>query len=85
MTYLSTDPAIEPTNNVAERRIRRPVIKRKLSFGTQSKRGSRFIERSFTAIVTLREQDRPVLPFLVDALTALYARTTPPSLLPAIG
>lgn len=83
-TFL-TDPKIEPTNNVAERRIRRPVIKRKLSFGTQSKRGSRFIERCFTAVVTLREQDRPVLPFLAEALVAHYARTTPPSLLPTIG
>lgn len=83
-TFLC-DPAIEPTNNVAERRVRRPVIKRKLSFGTQSKRGSRFIERTFTAIVTLREQGRPVLPFLAEALNAHYAGTTPPSLLPTIG
>lgn len=83
-TFL-TDPEIEPTNNTAERRLRRPVIKRKLSFGTQSKRGSRFIERSFTVVVSLREQGRPVLPFLTDALKAHYAGTDAPSLLPAIG
>lgn len=82
---LLLDPAIEATNNVAERRLRRPVIKRKLSFGTQSNRGSRYIERAFSVVVTLREQQRPVLPFFVDALAAHLAHAHPPSLLPAIG
>ncbi|MCC7018708.1 MAG: IS66 family transposase [Ardenticatenales bacterium] len=83
-TFL-TDPDIEPTNNTAERRLRRPVIKRKLSFGTQTTRGSRFIERSYTTVVSLREQGRPILPFIADALRAYYARADAPSLLPAIG
>lgn len=82
---LLLDPQIEATNNVAERRLRRPVIKRKLSFGTQSNRGSRYIERAYSADVTLREQRRPVLPFLVDALCAHLVQAEPPSLLPATG
>jgi transposase len=36
---------IEPTNNPAERALRPAVIYRKLSFGTQSATGSRYLER----------------------------------------
>src|SRR5262249_54762884 len=35
---------IEPTNNSAERRLRHAVLWRKSSYGTQSQRGSRFVE-----------------------------------------
>jgi len=53
-----------------------------LSFGTQSERGSRFIERMLSAVDTLRKQDRDVLGFLVDALHARSTDVTPPSLVP---
>jgi transposase len=43
---------VEPTNNAAERALRSLVIHRKLSFGTQSHRGSRFIEYLFSIIGT---------------------------------
>lgn len=43
---------VEPTNNLAERGLRSLVIHRKKSFGTQSDRGSRFIERMFSIITT---------------------------------
>lgn len=76
------DPAVEPTNNEAERALRHAVILRKLSFGTQSERGSRFIERMLSAVDTLRKQDRDVLGFLVDALHARSTDVTPPSLVP---
>jgi transposase len=78
------DPAVEPTNNVAERALRHAVILRKLSFGTQSDRGSRFIERMLSAVDTLRKQDRAVLPFLMDALQANATGVTP-SLVPVAG
>jgi len=38
-------PAIDPTNNAAERALRHAVLQRKISGGTQSDRGSRWIER----------------------------------------
>lgn len=82
---LLADPGIAATNNVAERRLRRPVILRKLSFGTQSRRGSRYVERALSATVTLREQQRPVLPFLVHALSSYLNHDAAPSLLPATG
>lgn len=45
---------VEPTNNAAERNLRFGVIWRKLSFGSQSEAGERFIERVMTIAMTLR-------------------------------
>ncbi len=75
---------IEPTNNVAERALRRCVIWRRRSFGTQSEGGSQFVERITTTVTTLRQQKRDVLDFLVTACRANLRRLTAPSLLPAI-
>ena len=74
---------IEPTNNVAERALRRCVIWRRRSFGTQSEGGSRFVERITTTVSTLRQQKRDVLEFLVMACRANLQGLTAPSLLPA--
>ena len=77
------EPAVEPTNNVAERRIRPAVIARKLSFGTESAAGSRFVERMLTATTTLRQQNRNVLAYIVAAHQARLDGRPAPSLLPA--
>jgi len=61
---------IEPTNNTAERALRPAVIYRKLSFGTQSEAGSRFIERMLTISETCRLQKRPIYQWLCDAVDA---------------
>ena len=53
---------IEPTNNTAERVLRPAVIYRKLSFGTQSEAGSRFIERMLTVSETCHLQKTLGLP-----------------------
>ncbi|UCC50569.1 MAG: IS66 family transposase [Anaerolineaceae bacterium] len=74
---------IEPTNNAAERALRRSVIWRRRSFGSQSEAGSRFVERMQTAVITLRQQKRDVLGFLTQACQAAISGTDPPSLLPA--
>jgi len=73
---------IEPTNNTAERSLRPAVIYRKLSFGTQSASGSRFLERILTVSETCRLQKRSVYEFIIAAVTAHYATQQPPSLLP---
>lgn len=73
---------IEPTNNTAERALRPAVIYRKLSFGTQSKAGSCFIERMLTVSETCRLQNRSVFDYLVQAVTAYFSNEAPPSLLP---
>ena len=61
---------VEPTNNAAERALRRAVLWRRKSFGTQSAEGSRFVERILTAVATLRQQGRDVLAYLTDACRA---------------
>ena len=72
---------IEPTNNSAERALRHAVIWRKLSHGTQSESGSRFVERLLTVVESCRQQNRSVLEFLTDSLLASSAGTKPPTLL----
>lgn len=74
---------IEPTNNTAERALRPAVIYRKLSFGTQSVSGSRYLERILTVSETCRQQNRNVFEYLVAAVEAKFAGTPAPSLLPS--
>jgi transposase len=75
-------PGVEPTNNRSERSLRRGVMWRRVSFGTQSARGSRFVERILTATTTLRQQGRNVLTYLTEAVQAASEGRTYPSLLP---
>ena len=72
---------VEPTNNAAEQALRHAVIWRKLSFGTQSPSGSRFVERMLTVIETCRRQNRNVYAWLTDAVKAHMAGQPNPSLL----
>jgi len=73
---------VEPTNNSAERGLRRAVLWRRRSFGTQSEDGSRFAERVLTAVTTLRQQKRDVLDYLTQACAAAMRGDKAPSLLP---
>ncbi|AEI69172.1 transposase, is66 family protein [Corallococcus macrosporus] len=75
-------PDIEPTNNFGEQCIRHAVMYRKTSFGTQGPEGSRFVERIFTTVTTLKLQNRGVLEFLTDTLGAHRRGLQTPSLLP---
>lgn len=76
-TFLE-DPLVEPTNNGSERSLRHGVIWRKLSFGTQSLRGDRYVETMLTVIETCRMQNRRIFDYLISAI-----RTgSPESLLP---
>ncbi len=72
---------VEPTNNAAERALRHAVIWRKLSFGTQSANGSRFVERMLTVIETARRQNRNAFVWLTEAVQAKLHNQTPPPLL----
>ena len=71
---------IEPTNNTAERALRGAVIYRKLSFGTQSSKGSRFVERMLTITETCRLQKRSVFEYLTEAVQANFNSKPAPSL-----
>lgn len=83
-TFVSTE-GVEPTNNAAERALRPAVIWRRVSFGTQSDRGSRFVERILTVCATLKQQNRNVLDYLTAACIAKLRHEDPPSLLPAVA
>lgn len=72
---------VEPTNNSAERALRPAVRWRRVSFGTQSKAGSRYVERILTAAETCRRQGRNLLEFLTRAVSAFLSDDAAPSLL----
>jgi transposase len=76
------DEEVEPTNNAGERALRHAVIWRKLSFGTQSANGSRFIETMLTVIETCRQQNRCTFDYLTSAVEAHLKGQPAPSLLP---
>jgi len=80
-TFASVE-GVEPTNNTAERAIRPAVLWRRKSFGTQSERGSRFVERMLTVRATLRQQSRNVVGYIAEVCTCSLNRQPLPSLLP---
>ena len=82
-TFIYTE-GLEPTNNVAERTLRAYVLWRKMSFGSQSERGNRFIERMMTIRASCRQQNRNVSHFIKEALCAYYGKGAAPSLLPQL-
>ena len=81
-TFVQVE-GVEPTNNAAERAIRPGVQRRKISFGTQSEEGSRFVESMMTVVATLKQQKRDVLEYLTAAHEAALRGASAPSLLPA--
>ena len=68
-TFIQT-PGVEPTNNAAERALRPAVLWRKGSFGTQSDKGQRFVERMLSVAATARQQGIQLLDFLYSACLA---------------
>lgn len=72
---------IPPTNNHGERVLRHNVLWRKLSLGTQSNRGDRYVERISTVQLSCRLQGRDLLLFLQTALNCFWSGQDPPSLL----
>jgi transposase len=86
--YLWTfvyDIRVEPTNNLAERTIRQAVLWRKGSFGTQSQRGARYVERVLTACATCRLQGRSIIEYLRNACRCHLNGVSVPSLIKTSG
>jgi transposase len=71
---------VEPTNNEAERALRAGVIWRKTSFGSQSGRGLRLVERLLTVAETCKKQNRDLLGYLTGAIEAHRTGRIPPLL-----
>jgi transposase len=75
---------MEPTNNMAERDLRKLVIWRKKSYGTRSARGQRFVERITTVAQTARKRSRDALGFIQEALMKFYANASPQDIFEAL-
>lgn len=76
------DPAVSPTNNLAEQSIRHSVLNQRLTQGSRSAWGRQWNERIFTVIGTCRKQGRSAWQFLQEAVSAHYFHTPMPSLIP---
>jgi len=76
-TYVHCDGSV-PTNNEAERSIRKAVLLRKVSLGVDSEDGARFVERMLTLAGTARRRGINLLEWLTFALQAkLEGRPAP--------
>jgi len=73
---------IDPTNNLAERSLRGAVLWRKVSFGTQSESGSRFVASMLTVLMSCQQQHRNALAYLTACCQAFSAHRPVPSLVP---
>ena len=78
-------PGMKPTNNLAERDLRKLVIWRKKSYGTRSERGKRFVERVTTVAQTLKKQGKQVLSFFQEAVFNFYRGGPAPFVSEAMG
>jgi len=80
-TFVS-HPDVSPTNNAAEQIVRQAVLWRKMSFGTQSPRGARYVERMLSVCATCRLQGRSIIEYIRQACQARLDNQPAPSLRP---
>jgi transposase len=72
---------VSPTNNAAERSLRRAVIFRKLSFGTESTSGSKTLAVVMSVLETCRRLGRDPLACITTAVTHQFQNQPAPTLL----
>jgi transposase len=68
------DPAVEPTNNAAERALRGAVVTRKTSFGSRSKRGAHAFARMLSIIMTWDRQGKDFFSTAHQVLTDAHSQ-----------
>jgi transposase len=73
---------VPPTNNAAEQALRKSVIFRKLSFGTEAQTGSRNMAVIMSVVETCRRLGRRPLEYISTAVHAAFTNKTTPRLLP---
>jgi len=78
-TYLEVEGCV-PTNNEAERSIRKAVLWRKGSFGVNSLVGAQFVERILTLAGTTRRRGLNLLEWLTRAIQSSLAGIPAPAL-----
>jgi len=72
---------VEPTNNTAERAVRPAVIWRKLSQGTQSASGSRYVETILSVLATCKQNGLNAFNFIRSSIQAHFQNQPTPKLL----
>ena len=77
LTIFLVIPGVEPTNNLAERSLRHAVVMRKISLGTSSEAGRRWIERALSLLQTCRSQEKSFFEVMRDALHARFNNLAP--------
>ncbi|MDI6737050.1 MAG: IS66 family transposase [Nanoarchaeota archaeon] len=65
-----TNPDVDPTNNISERKLRKLVMHRKTSNGSRSVAGANSIAVLYSVVETLKHQDKPIFPGLKQILTS---------------
>jgi transposase len=85
MWRFVTVKGLEPTNNLAERMLRGAVIWRKISFGSHSTEGCRFVERMLSVTATLKLHQRSILDYLARVIEARRKGLDPPAILDQIS
>lgn len=75
------ETGIPPTNNLAEQSIRHVVIDRKITQGTRSDWGNRWLERFWSVLATCRQRGHNLLSFLHSCVESLLHGTAPPPIL----
>ena len=78
-------PEMEPTNNLAERDLRKLVIWRKKSYGTRSDRGQRLVERITSVAQTAKRHGVNTLRFIQDSLVNFFAGKPAPNICESLG
>ncbi len=68
---------VSPTNNHAERMLRFAVCWRKRSYGTESEKGNRWVERMLSLRQTCRLRRMRTFPVLVEALDSHFKERKP--------
>ena len=76
---------VEPSNNLAERDLRRIVLWRKKSYGTRSERGKVFVQTISSVVGTLRRAGRNVVHFLTEAVIQFFSGAEAPKIQPIYG
>jgi transposase len=79
--FTFIDNEIPSTNNAAEQVIRALVIDRKVTQGTRSEWGNRWMERFWSIMATCNQQGKPVIDFLYDCVYSDLNKLPSPSLL----
>jgi len=75
------ESGIPPTNNLAEQTVRKVVIDRKVTQGTRSDWGNRWLERFWSVLATCEQRGMNVMSFLQTCVESFLHGLSPPSLL----